>query len=161
MDGPPGFPGELLATRDGAALVIGGADGGDLNGGDGSATNWINRFNPGSGTWLAQAPMSSARLGSQAVVLDDGHVLIAGGATRRPVGRAEWTGEVLTSAEVFDPSANDATGVKDLLEPRKNGVAILLPDGSVLVMGGDSNDVTSEPTCPAPLTSLERFYPAP
>ena len=105
--------------------------------------------------------MSSARLGSQAVVLADGRVLIAGGATQRPVGRAEWTGEVLTSAEVFDPSANASTEVKDLLEPRKNGVAILLHDGSVLAMGGDSDDVTSEPRCPIPLASMERYYPAP
>ena len=161
VDGPPGFQGDLLAAHDGAALVIGGADGGELFGGDGSATDWITRFDPGSGRWVAQEPMSSARLGSQAVVLADGRVLIAGGATRRPVGRADWTGEVLSGTEVFDPSANDSTEIKDLLEPRKNGVAVLLHDGSVVAMGGDSDAVTSVPACPVPLTSLERYYPAP
>jgi alkylated DNA repair dioxygenase AlkB len=101
--------------------------------------------------------MTSPRLEPQATRLSDGRVLVAGGAARDE----GMSGEVVSSAEVFDPSTNRWTAVGDLLEPRRDGLAIVLDDGSVLVMGGDAefNVHGDTPFCPKPLESVERFYP--
>lgn len=145
---------EFVALDDGGVLAVGGYSEAD---GSLRPTDRVERYDPARDKWSAQAPMSTPRLGAQAVLLSDGRVLVAGGAARDD----GTDGEALSSAEVFDPSANRWTAVGDLLEPRRDGLAVALDDGSVLVLGGDAafNVHGDTPFCPPPLTSVERFYP--
>ena len=146
----------LLSLRGGGALIFGGTNGGELEGGDGSVVNWVDRFDAASGRWSSQAPMSTPRIGSQAAAMPDGRALVAGGAIRDD----HLSGDLATSAEVFDPSADRWTAA-ELPEPRQDGVAVVLQDGSVLVLGGNAsfNTQVDTPFCARPLTSVERFYP--
>jgi len=150
---------ELVPVGDGGALAIGGNNGGELEGGDGSVVAWVNQFDSGSGHWEARAPMSTPRIDMQAASLGDGRVLVAGGAVRSE----GLSGALTPTAEVFDLSADRWTAVGDLLEPRQEGLAVALQDGSVLLLGGNAsfNTEGDTPFCPQPLASVERFYPAP
>jgi hypothetical protein len=62
------------------------------------------------------------------VVLDDGHVLVAGGLG------SGWT--YLADAEVFDPRTASFSRVGSMEAPREGHVAVRLRSGQVLVVGG-------------------------
>jgi hypothetical protein len=152
---------EIVPLPDGGALAIGGNDGGELFGGDGSLTARVDRLNPVTGRWSPVAPMPTARAGTTSVVLADGRVLVAGGTggTSRPDN-----GPALTRVEVFDPESGAWTVAPDLLEPRYAGYGahlVVLSDGDVLLLGGanDFNTGFDTPWCPQPMTSVERFTP--
>ena len=51
----------------------------------------------------------------------------------------------------------------DLLQPRYGAEALVLADGSVLLLGGyaDFNVNGDTPWCPTPISSVERLSPAP
>jgi Galactose oxidase, central domain/Kelch motif len=157
VDVPRHLYGFGLVSLPGGALIFGGTNGGELEGGDGSVVDWVDRFDAASGRWSSQAPMSTPRIGSQAASLPDGRVLVAGGASRDD----SLSGDLVTSAEVFDPSTGRWAAAGELLEPRQVGVATALEDGSVLVLGGNAsfNTQVDTPFCAPPLTSVERFYP--
>lgn len=158
VDSPPNIHrSQLVTTGDGGAMAIGGFDGGELFGGGGSVVAWVHSFDPGTGHWTAQAPMSTPRAGMQTALLPGGGVLVAGGASRD----TGLSGEMVQSAEVFGPQTRTWTPVGDLLEPRKEGKTIVLGDGTVLVMGGDAsfNVNVETPFCAPPLTSVERSSP--
>ncbi len=82
--------------------------------------------------------MTKARMGHTATALKDGRVLIVGGAELDSLGGRT----VQKSAEIFDPR----TGTFTLLEgdaapllPRVFHTATLLPDGRVLIAGGEAD----------------------
>jgi hypothetical protein len=154
---PNAFGFELVSLGEGRALAIGGNNGGELEGGDGSVIDLVSRFDSTSGRWRVQAPMSTPRIGSQATSLADGRVLVAGGAVRATY----HSGELISTTEVFDPATEQWTAVGDLLEPRQQGLAVSLQDGSVLMLGGNAsfNTQVDVPYCPPPLTTVERYYP--
>lgn len=91
-------------------------------------------------TWSQTGPMTTGRDYATATLLEDGDVLVAGGA-----GSA-------TSAELYDPSTQTWTATGSMSQGRYQAAATLLPDGDVLIVGGfDSNgDV---------LTSAELYNP--
>ena len=96
---------------------------------------------------------------AQAVVLADGRVLVAGGST----GKDFANGKALRSTELYDPATDRWIPGKDLLEARYGGHALVLQDGSVLILGG-ANDFNTEgdtPWCPTPLVTTERLSPPP
>ena len=94
------------------------------------------------------ATMHSARLLHTATLLADGRVLIAGG---QGSGRVP-TVEILSSAEIYDPSSGTFSTTGDLSEPRLRHTATLLPSGKVLLIGGISIG--------GPTASAEIFDPA-
>jgi hypothetical protein len=161
VDTPDQFEYALVALADGGALAIGGNDGGDLAGGTGAMVDRVSRFDPASGQWASVAPVPTIRFGAQVVGLADGRVLVAGGAEGRGANFDERDGPTLRSTEIYDSDANTWTAAGDLLEPRKDGYAVALDDGSALVLGGDDDYDTqgATPWCPTPLTSVERFTP--
>jgi hypothetical protein len=90
-------------------------------------------FDPGSRSWTPVAPMADARTGHRAVVLADHTVLVVGGAL--PTGDGE---AALAYCERYDPAAGTWTPTGSLATPRKGHEAVALPDGRVLVTGGDA-----------------------
>jgi N-acetylneuraminic acid mutarotase len=145
---------ELVATADGGALAIGG-----LDGTTDAITARVHRFDSATGTWTEIAPMSTPRSRPQVVALDDGRVLVAGGAA----GDGFADSRALASTELYDPSADRWLPESDLRAPRYGGHALALRDGSILVLGGanDFNTAGDTPWCPTPLATTERLNPTP
>jgi len=117
----------LLA--DGRVLIVGGSDERD---GRGAYRN-AEVFNPTTGTSTAVGAMNDARykLQGTAVLLNNGKVLIAGGANR---------------AEVFDPATNTFSfAAGNMGTMRLFATATLLRNGEVLITGGydDSQAVSA------------------
>jgi Kelch motif protein len=117
----------------------------------------VERLDASTNTWSEVAPMSTPREGAMMATLADGRLLVAGGAATTEI---EPEARALDTTEVYDPAADTWTAGPDLLEPRKDGHALVLTDGSVLIHGGDASfNVDGDvPWCPDPMTSTERVY---
>jgi hypothetical protein len=86
--------------------------------------------------WVATGSLQVARVHHSATLLQNGKVLVAGGA-----GSNGATGIVyLDSAELYDPATGAWTITGRLNEARGFHSATLLPDGRVLVAGGIHDD---------------------
>ncbi|MFE9775610.1 DUF6603 domain-containing protein [Streptomyces sp. NPDC005931] len=90
-------------------------------------------FDPAARTWTDAKPMTDARTGHQAVLLRNGRVLVVGGAATTGRGSA-----ALTYCELYDPTTGTWTPTGSLGSARVGHQATLLPDGRVLVTGGDA-----------------------
>lgn len=88
-------------------------------------------YDPTAGTWSPAGHMASSRFEHTATLLSDGRVLLVGG-----LGPVEGGLAPLASAELFDPAASAFVRTSDLDEPRTNHAAAVLPDRSVLIIGG-------------------------
>ena len=139
---------------DGRVLIAGGSTTGN------AVLQSAELFDPASNTFtalpaLGNTELQTARVNFAAVPLPGGKVLIAGGS---------GASAVLASAEVFDPAtetftALPASGATELQTARTAPAAAALPDGRVLIVGGDtsaSGSVTSADV----LSSAEVFDPA-
>jgi hypothetical protein len=116
----------LLQTGD--VLIVGG-DVGD------SSTATAELYHPSVGTFTPTGSMHRPRGYFAAVVLKDGKVLVLGGSNNGQ--RAGGTVEE-KSAEIYDPSTGAFNQVGDMSSPRNKLGAALLPDGRVLVVGGQA-----------------------
>jgi len=125
------------ATRlnDGRVLIVGG-----------TATNGSNTaevYNPTgnlAGTFTYTGPTVKNRTGHSATLLSNGQVLIAGGGDPRDPTHLPNKGEL------FTPSANaftETTG--SMISPRTLPSASRLPDGRVLLAGGDGWTTSTNP----------------
>ena len=106
--------------------------------------------------------LNVARLGAAAIVLADGRVVVAGGATAlrrsfndREGGLPEFP-RTLDSVEIFDPDTNAFSLVPPLSLPREQHAILPLPDGRAIAIGG----ITPVPGGTAPVGLLEAFDPA-
>ena len=123
-----GHTATLLAN--GRLLVAGGVK----SAGVGTAA--ADLFDPASATWTPAAPMNVVRSSHAATLLADGRVLVTGGST---VSSAASQGYVNNaSAEIYDPVANTWTATPPMSVARSHHTATLLPDGKVLVVGGEN-----------------------
>ncbi len=102
-------------------------------------------YDPVSGASTATGSLNVPRYGHSAILLPDGRVLVVGG-----LDHCNDT-HPLASAELYDPASGTWTATGSLSIARRRSTATLLPDGKVLVVGGD--DGTSEP---APRSSRAR-----
>jgi galactose oxidase-like protein len=127
----------LLAN--GQVLVVGGS---------GSSAEL---YNPAAGKWTATGSMSTARIGYTATPLPDGRVLVAGGAEL-----ANQT-VILSSAELYNPATGTWAATGRMTTARTGHTATLLPDGQVLVAGGEGACVNG--SCPF-LSGAELYNPA-
>ncbi|MBK9518346.1 MAG: hypothetical protein IPO09_13560 [Anaeromyxobacter sp.] len=120
----------------GLVLVAGGAGAWHA---DGSADILASAelYDPVTGVWTPAASMGTARGWHSATLLQDGRVLVAGGVGAQLPGR--YTD--LTSAELYDPATNRWEETGSMAWPR-DGEAVLLPDGQVLVAGACLDDGT-------------------
>ncbi|HSD24439.1 MAG TPA: kelch repeat-containing protein [Solirubrobacterales bacterium] len=131
--------------KDGRVLVAGGYY--DDGGGDHYLAS-AEVFNPATNSFSSAGigAMGVARRGAVAAPLPDGRVLVAGGEYYDGVDH------YLASAEVFNPATNAFTPVGDMGIARIRAAAAPLPDGRVLVAGG--NDGATR------LSSAEVFNPS-
>jgi hypothetical protein len=128
---------------DGRVLVAGGYH--DVGGDHYLASAEV--FNPVTNTFSSGiGAMGTARRGAAAAPLRDGRVLVAGGSYD------DGTEHYLASAEVFNPVTGAFTPVNDMGVARVRAAAAPLPDGRVLVAGGNNGS--------ARLSSAEVFNPA-
>jgi hypothetical protein len=122
---------------DGGAIVTGGAT---MSTSYGVATT--ERLDPLTKLWRASAPMKSGRYAHSATIMADGTLLVVGGL----VGGASPSNPAqrLASVERYDPVADTWQEVEPLSKPRGTHRAVLLADGSVLVIGGDAEGFSAE-----------------
>ena len=93
-------------------------------------------YHPASNSWTAVAPMHAARRMHSSIRLHDGRVLVVGGTTLAP---GYWLPAAqLEQAEVYDPQRNNWAFVGMGLPPVSGQAATLMPDGTVLVTGGNT-----------------------
>jgi N-acetylneuraminic acid mutarotase len=94
--------------------------------------------------------MIDVRSGHSATLLPDGRVLVAGGQ------QGDAASEVaLATAELYDPRTGTWTATGDLVEGRSRHTATLLPNGTVLIVGGNHGVVDDY----ARLSSAELYDP--
>jgi WD40 repeat protein len=101
-------------------------------------------FKP-SGSFVTTGAMNTARVGHTATTLQNGRVLVAGGASKM------FGGKVFASAELYNPSKKRFSSTAAMLEARTGHTATLLANGKVLIACG--NDGTTS------LTSAELYDP--
>ncbi len=102
---------------------------------------------------LLPATMVQARTGHTATLLDDGRVLVVGGAE-------DVQGEPTSTAEVFDPATGLFSPVGNLVHgPRALHRATKLDDGRVLISGGTDNYVDPTSILLGSYKSTEIFNP--
>lgn len=89
-------------------------------------------FDPITSTWTYVQPMQRARADFSLVRLPDGRLLAAGGVSDCTVPK------VLSAVEVFDPTSGTWSNAAPMNVPRGHYMAALLPDGRVIVAGGDN-----------------------
>lgn len=108
-----------VRLADGKVLVAGGFAG------DGKPLSSAELFDPAQGTWSATGPLHDARAQASLVLLQDGRALVAGGTD----GTAP-----IASAEIYAFGGWSGTGS---LAAARVAPAVRIPDGRVLMIGGD------------------------
>lgn len=127
---PHGYQHSATLLNDGRVLVVGGLM---QPGTPATGTNaGAETYDPQTGAFTAAGPMLANRNGHTATLLADGRVLVAAGLAS---GNGS-TDTQLNSAEVFSPATGTFAATLPMTEPRLGHVAVLLPDGNVLVAGG-------------------------
>jgi hypothetical protein len=127
--------------EDGRVLVTGGVAGLGCSGaqvcGNGDQLASAEMYDPGSGRWNVTGSMHKVRSGHTATRLLDGGVLVTGGydIEGANIAGAEIMG--LTAVERYDPKSGQWTPTASMADARAGSTATLLPDGRVLVAGGD------------------------
>lgn len=95
-------------------------------------------YDPVSGQFLPTGSMTSARYRHESTLLSDGRVLVTGGFK---TGR--WPYTVSASAELYDPESGVFIALPDMTTSRTGHTATLLPDGEVLIAGGNRGSFIS------------------
>jgi hypothetical protein len=143
----PGHASTLL--RDGRVLISGGGfhpRGDPATGPSGTWGGNANEiFDPPTQSFTRIANLGFSRAGHTATLLDDGRVLIAGGEIV-DVSVFSIHHFAVPQAELYDPVTGAFTETGSLLTARARHTASRLPDGRVLVVGGDASgpEITAE-----------------
>jgi WD40 repeat protein len=95
-------------------------------------------YDPATGTWSYTGSMNAKRIGHTATLLSNGKVLVVGGADSPYLPFA-----VHASAELYDPAAGTWSYTGSMNVKRIRHTATLLPNGKVLVAGGDDGSGTA------------------
>ncbi|MCJ7709963.1 MAG: hypothetical protein MUQ32_03950 [Chloroflexi bacterium] len=98
-------------------------------------------YDPGTGRWAATGSMNRGRGGHAATLLLDGRVLVVGGGAEDTQMEG---GPRSATAELYDPRTGAWTATGNMIEARTEFTATLMPDGRVLVAGGDGSFTAAE-----------------
>jgi N-acetylneuraminic acid mutarotase len=122
---------EAVLLQDGRVLLMGGV----LLPQGGTVLNSVEIYDPAGGTWQQAAPLAQARLYHTATLLPDGRVLIVGGWE----SYYGYEDSLLDTAEIYDDRSGSWSTAPPLSIGRVGHTATLLPDGRVLVTGGETS----------------------
>lgn len=136
----------IFLPRINKVLVIGGAANGDDN-----QHSSAELYDPATGRFSQTGSMRVPRAYFNAVLLRDGCVLVMGGVS----GGDFPNPNIEASAEIYDPSIGRFSPVGSMSITRYKHGAALLPDGKVIVVGGQTGGAYGER-----LGSTEIFDPA-
>jgi hypothetical protein len=99
-----------------------------------NADSWVIDMNSATSSWRQIAPMNFPRMYHNLTTLPDGTVLVTGGGR---VGDTLNLGAAVMEAEVWSPVTETWSTLGRMQTPRLyHSIALLLPDGRVLVAGG-------------------------
>lgn len=133
--------------QDGTVLLAGGGEKGALD--------TAELFDPTTGSFTATGRLTSGRTLHTATLLADGRVLIVGGIGQEfDTSGSSDSGKPLRTAELYDPATGTFTETGKLVARRWMHSSTLLPDGRVLIVGGQREDMQSQ------LTAVEVYDPA-
>jgi hypothetical protein len=125
--------GSTAASRSAPVLLPDGrvlVEGGFNNGSNPVASAEI--YDPTTGSWTITGSMAYRRNWHSATLMSNGKVLVAGG-NACPAAGGSCTGKY---AEVYDPATETWTSTGSLNSDHASHMAVPLPDGRVLVVGG-------------------------
>jgi hypothetical protein len=101
------------------------------------ATAYVLDMTQPSPRWRAIAPMSYGRTYHNSTILPDGTVLVTGGGMTTDAGGTAAEASAALTPELWNPVNEQWTSLAPMREPRLyHSVALLLPDGRVVVSGG-------------------------
>jgi hypothetical protein len=112
----------------GKVLIAGGTDG------KGNTLYSAELYDRATNRWTPAGSMATAHVDHTATLLPSGKVLVAGGFT------VQLPLNPLAGAELYDPATNSWSVAAPMIEPRIRHTATPLPDGRVLVTGGQRLD---------------------
>jgi len=92
-------------------------------------------YDPSAGTWTPTGSLMQKRMYHTATLLPNGLVMLAGGMDNNETP----TSTCFSSVELYDPVAGVSTSAAAMSTARVKHTATLLPNGSVLVIGGETN----------------------
>ncbi len=113
----------------------------------GSGGNLVERYNPGANTWTLRSSFAPLRSRPETVLTPDRRILVMAGAKEDPTDSTpvnQWGYMNLT--DQYDPYAD--TWRRLAAMPRKreyHALAILVPDGRVIVVGGEGQPGNEPP----------------
>src|ERR1700687_5140048 len=115
--------------QNGKVLLVGGSQADGFHLGSSSSAEL---YDPQTNSWSTAASMRTPRSFHTATLLADGRVLVVGGVE----ASSEVSGNVVGSAELYDPAVDAWSPAAPLFGARAKHAAILLADQRVLVFGG-------------------------
>lgn len=113
---------------DGQVLIAGGLEN------ENTALSSAEIYNPPTGEFQSTGQLSIQRVGHTATALRDGRVLMTGGS------ETSFFRGATASAEIYDPTTKTFNPITPMSTPRLAHRATLLPDGRVLITGGQDTD---------------------
>ena len=112
-------------------------------------------WNPENGTFkVVLSTMNNERFFHTTTLLADGRVLVAGGGVDI---LGKWS--TFSSADIFDPATNLWTKAAKMFQARRAHTATLLPDGKVLVAGGNTGGKNDGTEAGKQLATAELYDP--
>lgn len=117
----------MTLLADGNILIVGGKGAAD------TSLNTVDIYISTGAKYETRATLNTNRSSHTATLLPDGRVLVTGGVNA--------AGTILDTGELFDPRQNSWTTVPNTNfgGPRVNHTATLLPNGRVLIVGGQTD----------------------
>lgn len=126
-------------AADGMVLVVGGYDN------QANVLSSAELYNPVTQTFTPTGKLNTPRFRHTATLLNDGTVLITGGASQ--MGAKAGDNPALNTAEIYNPKTGKFTLTKGTMSAyREAHAASLLQDGTVLLTGGQDNHFLVENT---------------
>jgi hypothetical protein len=110
--------------------------------GDSTGANTAELFNPATGAWTLTGTPAMPHEGGSVTRLANGQVLLAGGDNPFSSSTPTFT----ATAELYDPSTGQWNGTGSMPSALRYQSAILLPNGQVLVAGGQDSSFSSVAT---------------
>ena len=139
----PRFRHSATLTSDGRVLVTGGEPSGQESG----LIDLVEIFDPATDSWSLAGNLQVARSRHSASLLGDGRIVVLGGASETVAG----PGGALAAGEAFDPETGEWTAITPACSGRFGHSAILLDDGRLVLLGGQSDALVT--------TSVESYDP--